>query len=97
MEVTILGCSGGYPGPGQAASGYLLTINDKKVLIDCGSGVFSNLQLHVPLNGLDAILIIVPLSPPPLSSWLCQSEIPFWQVLPASRRDPHHASSCGPL
>ena len=57
MEVTILGCSGGYPGPGQAASGYLLTINDKKVLIDCGSGVFSNLQLHVPLNGLDAILI----------------------------------------
>jgi len=57
MEVTILGCSGGYPGPGQAASGYLLTIKDKKVLIDCGSGVFSNLQLHVPLNGLDAILI----------------------------------------
>ena len=57
MEVTILGCSGGYPGPGQAASGFLLTINDKKVLIDCGSGVFSNLQLHVPLNGLDAILI----------------------------------------
>ena len=57
MEVTILGCSGGYPGPGQSASGYLLTINEKKVLIDCGSGVFSNLQLHVPLNGLDAILI----------------------------------------
>ncbi|HPE39186.1 MAG TPA: MBL fold metallo-hydrolase, partial [Bacillota bacterium] len=57
MNVTILGCSGGYPGPGQATSGYLVTIGDKHILIDCGSGVFSNLQQYVDINKVDAILI----------------------------------------
>lgn len=58
MELIILGYSGGYPEPGGATSGYFLQLDcGKNILIDCGSGVLSNLfQIASPEN-IDAIFI----------------------------------------
>ncbi len=57
MKVTILGCSGGYPAPGGATSGYLLQYNGKNILIDCGSGVIANLQKYIDFGQIDAIIL----------------------------------------
>lgn len=57
MKWTILGNSGGFPAPGGATSGYLLRLNDKNILIDCGSGVLSNLFRFIPVESLDAVIL----------------------------------------
>lgn len=57
MKWTILGKSGGFPAPGGATSGYLLQVLDKNILVDCGSGVLSNLFRHIPVSSLDAVII----------------------------------------
>jgi ribonuclease BN (tRNA processing enzyme) len=57
MNVTILGCSGSYPGPGESCSGYLIRNGDVSVCVDCGPGTIANLQRHVPLSELTAIVI----------------------------------------
>ncbi|OPZ84803.1 MAG: Ribonuclease Z [Firmicutes bacterium ADurb.Bin419] len=57
MKITILGNNGPFPSAGGACSGYLLTEGDKKILIDCGNGVLSNLQKFVKIEELDAIIL----------------------------------------
>jgi ribonuclease BN (tRNA processing enzyme) len=57
MHLTILGNNGPYPQVGGATSGYLLEISGKKLLLDCGSGVFSNLLKEVKIAELSAIII----------------------------------------
>jgi ribonuclease BN (tRNA processing enzyme) len=57
MKITVLGASGAFPAAGGATSGYLLEINDKHVLIDCGSGVLSKLFQFIRLDQLDAIIL----------------------------------------
>lgn len=57
MELTVLGCDGSYPGPGGASSGYLITSGDTAVWLDCGSGTLANLQRHISLEQLTAIVI----------------------------------------
>ena len=58
MQLTVLGSSGTYPGgPGRACSGFLVTQGDVRLLLDCGTGVLANLQAHVPIDALDAIII----------------------------------------
>lgn len=57
LKLTILGCSGSYPGPGAAASGYLVRGGDTTIWLDAGSGTFSNLQRHIDLDDLDAIVL----------------------------------------
>jgi ribonuclease BN (tRNA processing enzyme) len=57
MKVTPLGTSACMPNAGDASSGYLLETHDSRVLIDCGSGVLSNLRRHVEVSDLDAIVI----------------------------------------
>lgn len=56
MKVTILGCSGGFPAPGGATTGYLVRFAGKNILVDCGSGVLSNLFRYIPVNQIDAII-----------------------------------------
>ena len=43
MKLTILGSAGGFPGAANPTSDYLLNIDGRNILIDCGSGVLSNL------------------------------------------------------
>jgi len=57
LSVTVLGCSGSYPGPGQACSGYLLRAGRSAVWLDAGSGSMANLQVHVGLAALDAVVL----------------------------------------
>jgi ribonuclease BN (tRNA processing enzyme) len=57
MNLRILGCSGGYPGAGAPTSGYLLTIGQNRILIDCGSGVLAELLKFLPIESLDMIIL----------------------------------------
>lgn len=57
LRLTVLGCSGSYPGPGAAASGYLVRGDGTTIWLDAGSGTFANLQRHIDLRDLDAIVL----------------------------------------
>lgn len=57
MKFTVLGNTGPYPKAGGACSGYLFEYNNKKVLLDCGNGVLSNLLKICKLDELDAIIL----------------------------------------
>jgi ribonuclease BN (tRNA processing enzyme) len=57
LRVTILGSSGTYAGPRQACSGYLLRSGRTTVLLDAGPGTLANLQEHVALDQLDAVVV----------------------------------------
>lgn len=57
MNVTVLGKYGPYPKAGGAASGYLLSAGGNRILLDCGSGVFSRLISLCPPEELSAVLL----------------------------------------
>ena len=57
LTLTVLGCSGSYAGPGNACSGYLVDDGTTRVWVDAGSGTLSNLQGHVALDAVDAIVL----------------------------------------
>lgn len=56
LSITVLGCSGTYPGPDTACSGYLLRTSTTSIWLDCGTGSLANLQRHVALPEIDAIV-----------------------------------------
>jgi ribonuclease BN (tRNA processing enzyme) len=55
--LTVLGCDGSYPGPGGAASGYLVECEGVAVWLDAGTGTFANLQLVVDPRRVDAVVL----------------------------------------
>ncbi len=57
LALTVLGCSGSYPGPGGACSGYLVDDGSTRVWVDAGSGTLANLQHHSDLDAVDAIVL----------------------------------------
>ncbi len=57
LTVTVLGCSGSYPPPGQACSGYLVRTERTTVWLDAGAGTLANLQRHADFAELDGILL----------------------------------------
>jgi ribonuclease BN (tRNA processing enzyme) len=57
LSITILGCSGSYPGPGAACSGYLVQGGGANVAVDLGPGSLANLQRHIPIADLDAVVL----------------------------------------
>lgn len=57
LTLTVLGCDGGYPGPGGATSGYLVQAGALAILVDLGHGTLANLQLHHDLRALDAVML----------------------------------------
>jgi ribonuclease BN (tRNA processing enzyme) len=57
LSVTVLGCSGSYAGPGEACSGYLVRSPGATVVVDLGSGTLANLQAHVPVGDVDALVL----------------------------------------
>ncbi len=58
MELIVLGASGSYPSASAgASSGYLVRTGSTAVWMDCGSGTFANLQRHLPLEDLTAIVV----------------------------------------
>ena len=61
MKLTIVGCTGSFPGPGSPASCYLLTANDGertwKIVMDLGSGALGAIQRYTDLEDIDAIFL----------------------------------------
>ena len=61
MRLTVVGCSGSFPGPDSAASCYLIEVEDQgrvwRIVVDLGSGSLGPLQRLVDLRDLDAVLI----------------------------------------
>lgn len=57
LTLTVLGCSGTYASPGNACSGYLVSDGSTTVWVDAGSGTLANLQRHVALDGVDALVL----------------------------------------
>jgi ribonuclease BN (tRNA processing enzyme) len=57
LTLTVLGCSGTYPGVDGAASGYLVRSPGATVVVDLGGGTLANLQRHVTLDEIDAVVL----------------------------------------
>ncbi|MBM4433375.1 MAG: MBL fold metallo-hydrolase [Chloroflexi bacterium] len=57
MKLTILGSSAAYPRAGGACSGYLVEEGKTRLLVDCGTGVLSNMQKLLALKDMAHIII----------------------------------------
>jgi ribonuclease BN (tRNA processing enzyme) len=57
VQLVILGSGGGWPKPNRPASGYLLLDEGFRVWLDAGTGTMAELQRHVELLDLDAVVI----------------------------------------
>jgi ribonuclease BN (tRNA processing enzyme) len=57
MDLTIVGCSGSFPGPDSAASSYLVEAEGFRMLLDLGNGALGALQRHAALDQIDAICL----------------------------------------
>ena len=57
MRLTVIGCSGSFPGPDSPASSYLLEHQGFRLLIDLGNGALGPLQRHTTLAGINAICL----------------------------------------
>ena len=55
--LTVLGCDGSYPGPGGAASGYLVQDGPTTLWVDAGPGTFANLQRVIDPGAVSAVLL----------------------------------------
>jgi ribonuclease BN (tRNA processing enzyme) len=57
MKLTVVGCSGSFPGPESCASSYLLEQDGHRVALDLGNGAIGDLARHTSIYDLDAVLI----------------------------------------
>lgn len=57
MRLTVLGCSGTFPGPDAPCSSYLIEAEGFRLLLDLGSGALGSLQRHVDLLDVDALVL----------------------------------------
>lgn len=57
MRLTVLGCSGTFPGPDAACSSYLVEHEGFRLVIDMGNGALGPLQRQLPILGVDAVLL----------------------------------------
>ena len=61
MRLTVIGCSGSYPGPDSAASCYLVEAPHAgrtwRILLDLGSGALGTLQRYLDPLDVDAVFI----------------------------------------
>jgi ribonuclease BN (tRNA processing enzyme) len=57
MKLTVLGAHGTWPLPGGATTGYLVRHGGFSLWVDLGTGTFANLQRHVDILDVDALVI----------------------------------------
>jgi ribonuclease BN (tRNA processing enzyme) len=57
VRITVLGKSPSWQDAGGACSGYLVEEGDKRLLLDCGNGVFAKLRTRVDYVDVDAVVI----------------------------------------
>lgn len=56
MKLTVLGSCGAFPEKNRACSGYLLEAGRAKIVIDLGSGTLANLQNHIDVSEINAVV-----------------------------------------
>lgn len=57
MKLTVIGFRGGYPAPNEATSTYLLEKDNKKIVLDLGSGGLLKLMQYVNVTDIDAVVL----------------------------------------
>ena len=57
MRVTVIGCAGSFPGPDSPASCYLVEHDGFRLILDLGNGALGELQRHIALTEIDAIVL----------------------------------------
>ncbi len=57
VQLTIIGCSGSFPGPDSPASCYLVEAEGFRLLIDLGSGALGAVQRYAGLYEIDAVCL----------------------------------------
>ncbi len=57
MRLTVIGCSGSFPGPDSPASCYLLEAEGFRLLLDLGNGALGALQRQAGLDSIDAVCL----------------------------------------
>jgi ribonuclease BN (tRNA processing enzyme) len=57
MRLTVVGCSGSFPGPDSPASCYLIEADGFRLAVDMGNGSLGALQRYAPLFGIDAVCL----------------------------------------
>jgi ribonuclease BN (tRNA processing enzyme) len=57
VRVTVIGCSGSFPGPESPASSYLVQAEGFSLVLDMGNGALGTLQRFQPLYDVDAVCI----------------------------------------
>jgi ribonuclease BN (tRNA processing enzyme) len=57
LRITVVGCSGSFPGPDSPASCYLVEADGFALVLDLGNGALGALQRHIGLYEVDTILL----------------------------------------
>ena len=57
MRLTVIGCSGSFPGPDSPASCYLVEHDGFRLLLDLGNGSLGVLQRYIALDEIDGIAL----------------------------------------
>lgn len=57
MNLTVLGCSGSVPGPGNPCSGYLVEHDGYRLLLDLGTGAFGTLLTYARPDQVDTVVL----------------------------------------
>ena len=59
MQLTAVGTSGSFPGPGNPASSYVLRADPSAapIVVDMGQGALGDLQTHTDLSTIEAVLL----------------------------------------
>ncbi len=74
MRVTVVGCSGSFPGPDSPASCYLVEADGFRLVLDLGNGALGHLQRYVGLFDVDAVCLSH------LHPDHCLDMCPYWVV-----------------
>jgi len=57
VQLTVLGCSGTFPGADSPCSGYLVEHDGYRLMVDLGAGALGQLQRHCDLLAVDAVYL----------------------------------------
>jgi ribonuclease BN (tRNA processing enzyme) len=57
LRLTVVGCSGSFPGPQSPASCYLVEADGYRLLLDLGSGALGDLARHTDISAVDALVL----------------------------------------
>lgn len=57
MRLTVVGCSGSFPGPDSAASCYLVEAEGFRLVLDLGNGALGALARHLDVYTVDAVAL----------------------------------------